>query len=173
MDIVNFITTEEYLKEILEFDPEMFFRVISRLFRGRPWQFLSEAQVNSQDCSFDPDDILRIIETRCNKTKRVKNDSSIINSFYIFILHVTIAQNEEIKKGATNKPVAFGVRSPKTMHMDYGMVYTAIESQLLPRPVGVSSLQNNQIDETLVIGALRAKQLKKEDIEKLHDIIKP
>ncbi len=37
IDIVNFITTEEYLKEILEFDPEMFFRVISRLFRGRPW----------------------------------------------------------------------------------------------------------------------------------------
>jgi hypothetical protein len=57
--------------------------------------------------------------------------------------------------------------------MDYGMVYTAIESQLLPRPVGVSPFQNNQIDETLVIGALRAKQLKKEDIEKLHDIIKP
>lgn len=87
----------------------------------------------------------------------MKNDPSIINSFYVFILHVTIAQNEEIKKGATDKPVAFGVRSPKTMHMDYGMVYTAIESQLLPKPLGVSSLQTSQIDETLVIGALRAK----------------
>jgi hypothetical protein len=46
----------------------------------------------------------------------------------VFILHVTIAQHEEIKKGATDKPVAFGVRSLKPMHMDYGMVFTAIES---------------------------------------------
>lgn len=46
----------------------------------------------------------------------------------MFILHVTIAQHEEIKKGATDKPVAFGVRSLKPMHMDYGMVFTAIES---------------------------------------------
>ena len=43
----------------------------------------------------------------------------------------------------------------------------------MPKPVGVSSLEVNQIDETLVIGALRAKQLKKEDIDKLHAIIKP
>lgn len=69
-----------------------------------------------------------------------KNDSSIINSFYVFILHITIAQNDEIKKGATDKPVAFGVRSLKTMHMDYGMVYMAIESQLLPRAVNLMSL---------------------------------
>lgn len=31
--------------------------------------------------------------------------------------------------------------------------------------------QENRVDETLVIGALRAKQLKKEDIEKIFKII--
>lgn len=40
--IVNFVTTEEYLRTILDFDSEMFFFVIEKLFKGKPWQFLSE-----------------------------------------------------------------------------------------------------------------------------------
>ena len=115
IDIINFIQTDEYLKVILEFDPEMFFRVISRLFRGKPWQFLTELQVNAQDCSFDPVDILATIETRGLKAKALQGNSSILDSFYVFILHVTVAQHEEMKKGATDKPVAFGKRSLKTM----------------------------------------------------------
>jgi len=108
----------------------MFFRVISRLFRGKPWQFLSESQVNSQDCSFDPVDILAMMETRCLKAKTLHQNSSILDSFYVFILHVTVAQHEEMKKGATDKPIAFGKRSPKTMSMDYNIVIKAIENQL-------------------------------------------
>lgn len=41
-DIIHFITTEEYLKTILDFDSEMFFFIIERLFSGKPWQFLCE-----------------------------------------------------------------------------------------------------------------------------------
>jgi len=48
----------------------MFFRVISRLFRGKPWQFLFELQANSQEgTTYDATDILIAIETRCLKTK--------------------------------------------------------------------------------------------------------
>ena len=32
LDILNFISTEEYLQELLDFDPYMFFRVLSKLF---------------------------------------------------------------------------------------------------------------------------------------------
>jgi hypothetical protein len=85
---------------------------------------------------------------------------------------VTVAQHEEMKKGATDKPISFGKRSLKTMSMDYNIVLKAIENQLQPRQTGITSLQNYRVDETLVIGALRAKELKKEDIDRVHKIIK-
>jgi len=36
----------------------------------------------------------------------------------------------------------------------------------------LSFTQGNRVDETLIIGALRAKELKREDIDKIHKIIK-
>lgn len=36
-DILNFVSAEEYLTELLDFDPDMFFRVIAKLFRQKPW----------------------------------------------------------------------------------------------------------------------------------------
>jgi hypothetical protein len=47
-DIIHFITTEEYLRTILDFDPEMFFFNIEKLFKGRPWQYLSEMRKTKQ-----------------------------------------------------------------------------------------------------------------------------
>lgn len=51
-DIVVFISVDEYLSEMLEFDSKMFFRVIQELFRGRAWKFLSEMRkyVRKEDC---------------------------------------------------------------------------------------------------------------------------
>jgi hypothetical protein len=56
-DIIHFITTEEYLRTILDFDPEMFFFVIEKLFKGRPWQYLSEMRKYQSDC-LEADEIL-------------------------------------------------------------------------------------------------------------------
>lgn len=41
-DIAHFLKNDEELKEILDFDSDAFFRLITKLFKGRPWKFLSE-----------------------------------------------------------------------------------------------------------------------------------
>lgn len=47
--IVDFVTNEDYLKEMLDFDPEQFFKIMTKLFLGKPWEYLS----NCEDHSFE------------------------------------------------------------------------------------------------------------------------
>lgn len=67
LDIVNFVSTEEYLTELLDFDPDMFFRVIAKLFQGKPWQFISRFSETNTDCNLEPSYILPLFETRGHK----------------------------------------------------------------------------------------------------------
>ena len=39
--IVDFVTDDDNLKEILDFDPEQFFKIMIKLFVGKPWEYLS------------------------------------------------------------------------------------------------------------------------------------
>ena len=41
--IVDFISNEDNLSELLDFDPEHFFSILVLLFRGKPWQFLLDS----------------------------------------------------------------------------------------------------------------------------------
>ena len=40
-DIVNFLTNEDFLKELLDFDTDQFFKVIVKIFMGQPLKFLA------------------------------------------------------------------------------------------------------------------------------------
>lgn len=62
-DILNFVSAEEYLTELLDFDPDMFFRVIAKLFRQKPWQFVTEMNQTKIDALVDSNDILALFET--------------------------------------------------------------------------------------------------------------
>ena len=42
--IVDFVTNEDNLKEILDFDPEQFFKIMAKLFLGKPWEYLSNCE---------------------------------------------------------------------------------------------------------------------------------
>lgn len=41
LDIVMYFGSDDYLKEMLEFDAPLFFKIMTRLFTGRPWKFFS------------------------------------------------------------------------------------------------------------------------------------
>jgi hypothetical protein len=36
-NIVHFVTTDEYLTQMLDFDSEEFFKIIGGLYKGMPW----------------------------------------------------------------------------------------------------------------------------------------
>ena len=42
-NIVDFLTLDSNLIDILEFDPEQFFKIIVKLFQGKPWFFLQDS----------------------------------------------------------------------------------------------------------------------------------
>ena len=39
-DITHFVTNEQFLEDLIEFDPEQFFKVIAKIFYGQPYKFL-------------------------------------------------------------------------------------------------------------------------------------
>ena len=39
-DIANFVTTDQFLQELINFDSEQFFKIIAKLFYGSPYKFL-------------------------------------------------------------------------------------------------------------------------------------
>jgi hypothetical protein len=39
-DILNVISTDQFLEELLSFDPEQFFKVVTKAFMGKPLKFL-------------------------------------------------------------------------------------------------------------------------------------
>jgi len=39
-DIANFVTTDEFMKELINFDSEQFFTIVTKLFYGQPYKFL-------------------------------------------------------------------------------------------------------------------------------------
>jgi hypothetical protein len=85
-DIVNFVTTEEYLAELLDFDPDMFFRIIVKLFRGAPWKFVSKMTDYDKEINVEATDILAVFETRGHKSFQHNGDRKILDSFYLFVL---------------------------------------------------------------------------------------
>ena len=40
-DIANFLTTDEFLKELMNFDAEQFFKITAKLFYGVPYKYLT------------------------------------------------------------------------------------------------------------------------------------
>jgi hypothetical protein len=85
-DIVNFVSTEEYLSELLDFDPQMFFQVIAKLFKDKPWQFMSQMADLNAECNIDPSDMLPLFETQGHKAKNISNSDEILDCFYAFVL---------------------------------------------------------------------------------------
>jgi hypothetical protein len=120
LDIVNFISTEEYLSVLLEFDPSMFFRVISRLFEGKPWQFLR--QFKEHECIMEPNHILPLFETKGQKKFYTEQDRSVLDAFHVFLLQVSVAQDQERKKSAA--------AVEETISIEYKLIYEGIKSVL-------------------------------------------
>ena len=115
-DILNFVSAEEYLTELLDFDPDMFFRVIAKLFRQKPWQFITEMNQTKIDALVDSNDILALFETRGHKYEQLKGNPRVLESFYSFVLRVFVTQKEDQQK----KPaVGFGVKAPEALPIDY------------------------------------------------------
>ncbi len=91
--IVNFVTTEEYLKTILDFDPEMFFFVIEKLFKGKPWQFLQEMPRYQAGC-IKADQILTLFNTKGLRAL-AEGNRKMLESFHKLILNILITMSEE------------------------------------------------------------------------------
>ena len=53
--IVDFVTNEDNLKEILDFDPEQFFKIMAKLFLGKPWEYLSNCEGHQFEFQKNPE----------------------------------------------------------------------------------------------------------------------
>ena len=53
--IVDFVTNEDHLKEILDFDPEQFFKIMVKLFLGKPWEYLSNCEGHAFEYQKNPE----------------------------------------------------------------------------------------------------------------------
>jgi hypothetical protein len=83
------------LNACLVFDSKAFFQVMTGLFKGKPWKFLSEMHnfVPKEEVKY-PADILQIFEDTSKNLKKAKV-RKILASYYAFVLSVTSAQHQE------------------------------------------------------------------------------
>ena len=77
---------EDFLEDILQFDAESFFKVITGLFSGIPWKFMVEFNIYRPDKR--PIKVFKEIETKIEKFKIVHNKIDTSDAFYQFVLQV-------------------------------------------------------------------------------------
>lgn len=72
----------------MDFDSEMFFFVIEKLFKGKPWLYLQEMNKYVADC-LEANEILALFETRGLRDKAT-GSHKMLDSFYKLILNILI-----------------------------------------------------------------------------------
>ena len=86
--------SDKYLNDVFILDPEMFFKVMAKLFCGQPWKFFSYWR-NTHPSSVDPWDFFMKLETEALRTSRLDQNAKTIDAFYDFVLNVLVTQHNE------------------------------------------------------------------------------
>ena len=153
-DISIWLTIEDCLRILVDFDSNLFFRVIARLFYGQPWCFLLSMKVESKKNRAlrdfkTPQEIIMTLQAYCEKAERLAavnsqlGKSKVLEHFYHFILEVQyhqIAEKEDMQKkmnaqGAGAGPAvikrrAAGLETPQMLAVDKATVIKAIHKGL-------------------------------------------
>lgn len=147
-DIIQVVTMEQYLDEMLAFDHEIFFRVIARAFMSQPLKYLSTQKEYYEKNSIRGnlcmplDEIINGIFL-----KKAQADDKRLPAFYKFIITVQSHQNNE---------------SAPRINIDTALVLKACLHAIKTHPTEDSPL----IEEDIIINALKSKKLEKKDFEK-------
>lgn len=189
------MTNDDNLKEILDFDPEQFFKIMVKLFVGKPWEYLSnlgrhqfEFQRNPQmpaavvEASSVPMQILAIFRQASERsTNKQRNLSEAC--FQELVLKILVGQNQEYDARSN-----FKARSAREIYqkleLEYDLIYKAMRSAFsdkktshdsLARMLGdndvVDSGSKITIDEQLVIDTLKSTTFKPHHIDEIIRLI--
>jgi len=97
--IANFLRIEDYRIEMIEFDPQQFFKVIQKLFLGKPWDFMCEWTNHQEDALKEPEDLITMLSTEALRLGVRKSANApigefsaegnvILDYFYLFVLQI-------------------------------------------------------------------------------------
>lgn len=149
-DIANFVTTDEFLKELINFDAEQFFKISAKLFYGVPYKYLITMEEYNEKrqkqkikggfaiLCMKPQEMMKEFEKKCsNKEDKMEN-------FYKFILYI---QSQHVEESLDNPPI----------ELDYALVFNAILSTLSKKPI--------TMDEDVLINSIKGKKISKEDLD--------
>ena len=145
-DISHFISNEEFFNDLLSFDAEQFFKVVSKLFHGTPYKFLCTQdeyytlrQAKGYDKCKNVKDIVK------DFYKKAQKDEQTLQFYYSFILSIQAAHLED----KHNDP---------PFNLDYSTVLDAVKNEIA---------KSSSIDEDTLIKAIKAKKLENPDIDML------
>ena len=101
---------------MIEFDPQQFFKVIQKLFLGRPWDFMCEWNNHQEDALKEPEDLITMLSTEALRLGVRKSANApigefsaegnvILDYFYLFVLQIQsgsfkVEKTEEKEKKA-------------------------------------------------------------------------
>ena len=76
-DIVHFLSDDEVLSEILDFDSDVFYTIIAKLFKGKPWKYFSEMhkKVKERADVIEPLSLLLLFMKQGEKAKALNKSS--------------------------------------------------------------------------------------------------
>lgn len=167
-NIVDFVTDENTLALLLDFDPEAFFQTVIYLFSGKPWHFLVNcsksyafefAKPAASDNPYTANTakladngqaaangeqvdlgkkILSVFKMAAERTNRKDPESS--RAFFLeLVLRIIAAQNKEKREKTTKQPVALDI--------EYEWIVDAIKSVL-----SGASITKPSLVETVISG---------------------
>lgn len=161
-DIVLYFSSDDYLKEMFEFDAANFLKIMTRLFTGRPWKFFSSQKKMLGTELISAQTLLDTFKTTAKQTGKSRD---VINTFYLFILQVANQSYNETQQQARERQQTTKRRRQKPFEMDYALFIEAFKNT-----VDVKS-ENHNLDEKVMLGALRSRELATDDINELFKLI--
>ena len=193
--IVDFVTNEDNLKELLDFDPEQFFKIMAKLFLGKPWEYLSNREGHRFEFQQNPDlsVIIRqassvpmqILEIFKQASERATNKQKILSEacFQELVLKILVGQKQEYDEKSKLQ-----ARSARDIYvrieLEYPLIYKAMRSAFTDKKSsrdslvkaladndGLDSSRTFAVDEQLAIDTLKATTFKPEHIDEIIKLI--
>lgn len=193
--IVDFVTHEDNLKEILDFDPEQFFKIMAKLFLGKPWEYLSDCEGHSFEFQKNRDLApfirqassvpMQILEIFKQASERATNKQRALSEacFQELVLRILVGQKKEYDE--KSKLQARSARDIyQRIDLEYPLIYKAMRSAFadkksthdsLVKVLGdndvLDSTRTFTVDEQLIIDTLKATTFKPEHIDEIIKLI--
>ena len=182
--IVNFVTVEDNLVTMLDFDADAFFETIVGLFIGKPWLFITkrgEFKFNFEKQEQIESDAK--VEAICN----IPVADKILSIFKIAAERSTLKSSDQTKEAfkellltivvEQNKQLVGKYKKLERIVLNYDVVFLSIKSLfksnfIKERDIVEEGSWTNFVDESLIFNSLKAITLKEEHIDEIIALAK-